>query len=155
MRLIILIIFILASLVLNICLLMPLVNRGMSWEEAGLGLIPSAFLALVSFVLLLTGVGAKPASSSRALRLWGAALVWSLLIGGIVTYVTATNYQSNLSLAQAERSNVSGRNSASLYQTYARYDQVGMMYGWAVLGFAGVAFLGLIGSVILKKKTPN
>jgi hypothetical protein len=154
MRSVIWIIFALSFLILNICLLMPMVNRGMSWEEAALGLIPSAFVALICFVLLLAGVGAKEGSRSRASRLWAAALLWSLLAGGIVTFATMSSYQSNISAAQSERAGDSRRSSSSLYQTYARYDQIGMMFGWATLGFAGVSLVGLIVSIAMKKPKP-
>lgn len=156
MRYVIWIIFALAFLVLNACLLMPIGSRGMSWEEAALGIVPAALVALICFALLLAGVGAK--GRSRAWRLWAAALVWSLLVGGIVTYSTTSSYASNMSDAQSERSGSSSSSrrssSFSLAESYARQDLTGMIYGWALLGFAGISFLGLIISLILKKKPP-
>ena len=154
MRYIIWIVFVSSFLVLNICLLVPIGDRAMSWEEAALGLIPSAFVALICLALLLAGVGAKNGSHSRAWRLWSAALLWSLLMGSIVTYATTTSYEANTSHAQSKRASDSGRSSETrLYEAYARYDQVGMTYGWAVLGFAGVSLLGLSISFALRKKS--
>src|SRR5256885_4218647 len=99
-RFVIGIIFALSFLVMNICLLVPIGNRGMSWQEAGLGLIPSALVALICFVLLVVGVGAR--GRSRATRWWLAALLWSLLVGGIVTFTTTTSYERDLSYAESE-----------------------------------------------------
>ncbi|HVF87005.1 MAG TPA: hypothetical protein VM866_05415, partial [Pyrinomonadaceae bacterium] len=142
--------------VLNVCLLVPSGSRGMSWEEAALGLIPSALVALICFALLLAGVGAKNGTRSRASRMWTAALLWALLIGGLVVYATTSSYERNMSLARSEGTSGYGRSSeTSLYETYARYDQIGIMYGWATLGFAGVALLGLIASFAMRKKIPN
>ncbi len=156
MRLIIWIVFSLSFLVINVCLLVPSGSRGMSWEEAALGLIPGALVSLICFALLLAGVGAKNGSRSRARRLWTAALLWSLLIGGFVVYATTSSYERNMSFARSERTSAYGRSSeTSLYETYARYDQTGMMYGWATLGFAGVSLLGLIASFALRKKTSH
>lgn len=156
MRYIIWIIFVLSFLVLNICLLVPIGSRGMSWEEAALGLIPGALVALICFALLLAGVGAKDGSRSRAWRLWTAALLWSLLIGGIVTSATTSSYEANMSHASSERTSGYGSSSETrLYETYARYDQVGKMYGLATLGFAGVSLLGLITSLALRKKAQD
>jgi hypothetical protein len=155
MRYIIWIVFGLSFLVLNICLLVPMVNRGMSWEEAGFGLIPSAVVAIVCFALLLAGVGVKGGARSRAGRLWMAALLWSLLIGSIVTYATTSSYEANMSRARSERESDDRRSSTSLEEAYARYDQIGMMYGWATLGFAGVSLVGLIISLTLGKKAPR
>jgi hypothetical protein len=152
MRYVIWIIFALAFLVLNACLLMPIGSRGMSWEEAALGIIPAALVALICFVLLVAGVGAK--GRSRAWRLWTAALLWSLLLGGIVTFWTTSSYASNMSNARSDRtgSYSSRSSSSSLADSYARQDAVGMMYGFALLGFAGISFLALIVSLIMKKK---
>ena len=150
------IIFVLAFLVLNVCLLMPMASRGMSWEEASLGIIPSAFVAFICFLLLLAGVGAKDSSRSSASRWWAAALLWSLLVGGIVTYVTTSSYDHNTRGALNERTSSDGRrSSSSLEEAYARYDQIGMMYGWTTLGFAGLSLIGLIASLVLKKKVPD
>lgn len=154
MRLIIWIVLALSFVVLNICLLMPIESRGMSWEEAGLGLIPSALVALICFALLLAGVGAKAGSRSGAWRLWMVALLWSALTGGIVTYATTSSYQRNISSARSGQTSSSrSAPETRLYEAYARYDQMGMMYGWATLGFAGVSLLGLIISLALRKKT--
>ena len=153
MRYLIWIVFALSFLVLNICLLVPIVNRGMSWNEAAFGLIPSALVALICFALLLTSIGAKGGSRTRPSRLWLAALLWSLFVGGIVTYSTTSSYEANTSRASSERTSSSGRSSTtSLEEAYARYDQMGMMYGWATLGFAGVSLVGLIVSLALRKK---
>ncbi len=35
---------------------------------------------------------------------------------------------------------------------YARQDQIGTMYGWALLGFAGVSLIGLVASFALSKR---
>lgn len=154
MRHVIKVVFALAFLVLNVCLIMPMLSRGMSWEEAALGIIPGALVALICFALLLAGVGAKDKTRSRAPRLWAAALVWSVLLGAIVTYVTTSSYQSNMSRAISERTSSTRRSyTSSLEEAYARYDQIGMMYGWAMLGFGGVSLLGLLVSLALRKKT--
>lgn len=156
MRLVIKIIFVLAFLVLNVCLLMPMVSRGMSWEEAGLGIIPGAFVAFICFLLLLAGVGTKGAPRSGSSRWWAAALLWSVLVGGIVTYVTTTSYGGSTSSAYDEPTSSYGRRSStSLEEAYARYDRIGMMYGWTTLGFAGLSLVGLIISLVLKKKAPD
>lgn len=156
MRYVIWIVFALAFLVLNVCLLVPAGSRGMSWEEAALGIIPGALVALICFALLLAGVGAKNRSRSRAWHLWMGALLWSLLIGGFVTYATTSSYERNMSFARSERiSSYGGSSETRLYQTYARYDQIGMMYGWAALGFAGVSLIGLIASFALRKKAQD
>ncbi len=155
MRHVIRIVFVLAFLVLNICLLMPLVNRGMSWSEASLGLIPAAAIAFICFLLLVAGVGVKDKSRSRAARWWGAALVWSLLVGGIVTFATTSSYDSNMRTASDERtSNSNRRSSYSLEEAYAKSDQIGMVYGWMTLGFSGFSLLGLIISLAIRKKSP-
>lgn len=157
MRIVIWIIFALAFLVLNACLLLPIGSRGMSWEEAALGIVPAALVALICFALLVAGVGAK--GRSRAWRWWTAALVWSFLVGSIVTFSTMSSYASNVSEAQSSRTSNSGRSSssssASLAESYARQDAVGMIYGLLLLGFAGVSFLGLIISFFLRKKPQN
>ncbi len=159
MRLIIWIVFSLSFLVINVCLLVPSGSRGMSWEEAALGIIPGALVSLICFALLLAGVGAKDGSRSRARRLWTAALLWSLLIGGFVVYATTSSYERNMSFARSEGTSGYGRNSeTSLYEKYARYDQIGTMYGWATLGFAGVSLVGLVGSLIISfalRKNPQ
>jgi len=154
MRKVIWIVFALSFLVLNICLLVPIGNRAMSWEEAALGLIPSALVALICLALLVVGVGAKDSSRSHAWRLWTAALLWSLLVGGIVTYATTSSYEENMSRARSEHTSSLRRSSTtSLEEAYARYDQVGMTYGRAALGFAGVSLLGLGASLVLRKKS--
>jgi hypothetical protein len=146
-------IFGLGFLVLNICLLVPIVDRGMSWEEAAMGIVPGALAAFICFVLLLAGVGSGGGGHrSRVWRFWMAALLWSLLIGGIVTYATTTSYAANMSLARSESTSDYDRSYASLYEAYARYDQMGMMYGWVTLGFAGVSLLGLIISLAARKR---
>ena len=145
-------VFALSLLVLNYCLLVPIVNRGMSWTEAALGIIPGALVALICFVLLLANVGAKGGSRSRAWRLWMAALLWSLLIGGIVTYATNSSYEANMSRARSERTKDYKESYESLYEAYARHDQIGMIYGWVTLGFAGVSLLGLIISLTLRQR---
>lgn len=141
-----------AFLVLNICLLVPIVDRGMSWQEAAMGIVPGALAAFICFVLLLAGVGVKYGSRSRVWRFWMAALLWSLLIGGIVTYATTTSYESNMRRAYSESTSDYDRSYASLYEAYARYDKMGMMYGWVTLGFAGVSLLGLIISFAVRKR---
>lgn len=156
MRLAIKVFFVLAFLVLNIYLLMPIGNRGVSWAEAGLAIIPAAFVSFICFLLLLAGVGAKDRSQSRASRWWASALVWSLLVGGIVTYFTTSNYQDNMSSVMNERMDRNGgRSDTSLEEAYARYDQMGIMYGWTTLGFAGFSLVGLIISLAMKKKVQD
>jgi hypothetical protein len=126
MRLFLWIVLALSFIVLNVCLLVPIGDRNMSWEEATLGLIPSALVALICFALLLKGVGAKNGCCVR--RLWMAALLWSLLIGGFVVYATTSSYEENMSSARSEQTSSSTRSSeARLYEAYARYDQIGMM----------------------------
>jgi uncharacterized membrane protein len=49
MRLVIKIVFVLAFLMLNACLIMPMVSRGMSWSEAALGIVPGALVAFICF----------------------------------------------------------------------------------------------------------
>lgn len=142
----------LAFVVLNICLLVPIVNRGMSWEEAALGLVPGALVAFICFVLLLAGVGLKGGKRTRASRLWLAALLWSLLVGSVVTYTTTTSYAMNVRLASSESMTDYKRSYSSLYDAYARHDRIGMLYGWLTLGFAGVSLMGLIVSVALRKR---
>jgi hypothetical protein len=125
MRYIVIVIFLLAFAVLNYCLLVPIVNPGLSWEEAALGFLPSALIALICFLFLLVGIGLKSVGTgNRAIRLWALALVWSLIVGGIVIYATAVSHSQ----------------------------QTGMYYGLAVLGFAGISVIGLIASLLMKKK---
>lgn len=153
MRLVIKIVFALAFLVLNVCLINPMVNRGMSWEEAGFGIIPGAFVSLICFLLLVAGVGVKDKSGSGAVRWWAAALLWSLIVGGVVTFVTTSSYANNRRSVYDEPTSISSRrSSSSLDEAYARYDQIGMMYGWTTLGFAGISLVGLIVSLALRKK---
>lgn len=124
MRKVMWIVLALSFLVLNICLLVPIGDRAMSWEEAALGLIPSALVALICLALLLAGAGAKASSHSRAWPLWATALLWSLLVGSIVTYATTSSYEENMSRARSERTSSLRRSSAtSLEEAYARYDQ--------------------------------
>ncbi|HEX8367130.1 MAG TPA: hypothetical protein VF604_01060 [Pyrinomonadaceae bacterium] len=155
MRYVIWIIFALSFLVLNICLLMPIGSRGMSWEEAALGIIPAAPVALICFVLLAAGVGAK--GRSRAWRLWAAALLWSLLIGGIVTFSTYSSYSSNISTIRNDHTPYNQRKSpeTSLAESYSIQDRIGILYGLLVLGFAGISFLGLLIAFFLRKKPQN
>jgi hypothetical protein len=146
-------VFAVGFLVLNICLLVPMGDRGMSWEEAALGIVPGALAAFICFVLLLAGVGAKGGSRSHVWRFWMASLLWSLLIGGIVTYATTRNYEANMNRAYSARNTSDyGSSYSSLYEAYARYDQMGMMYGRMTLGFAGVSLLGLIISLAVRKR---
>ena len=153
MRKVIWIVFALAFLVLNICLLVPMFGRAMSWQEAALGIIPGALVALICFALLVAGVGAREGARSRAVPLWAAALLWGLLLGGLITYATHSSYQNNMSSARSERtSSYRSGSSYNLYEAYARQDQTGMMYGWALLGFAGIALVGLVASFALSKR---
>ena len=153
MRKVIWIVFALAFLTLNICLLVPMFGRGMSWQEAALGIIPGALVALVCFALLVAGIGPPAGARSLAVPLWAAALLWALLLGGIVTYVTHSSYQENMSMARSERMSSSRTGySYSSYSSYARQDQTGMIYGWALLGFAGIALVGLVVSFALSKR---
>lgn len=125
MRYIVIVIFLLAFVVLNYCLLVPLVNPGLSWQEAALGILPSAPVAFICFVLLLIGVGAKSVGSgSRATLLWVLALAWSLIVGCIIL-VGAGN---------------------------TRQEETGELYGWAVLGFACISVIGLIAALAMRKK---
>jgi hypothetical protein len=132
-------------LVLTCCLLVPVVDRGMSWQEALLGIIPSAVLGLVVALLFLFRVGtpAAPRPGNRALFFWIAALAWALLVGGVVSLATSKSHRENLQLAREEsRRTVKG--GFNLYEAYARYDEIGMACGWGVLGFAGVSAVGLV-----------
>ena len=125
MRYIVIVFFLLAFAVLNYCLLVPIVNPGLSWPEAGLGILPSAPVALICFVLLLAGVGAKhTGSGSRATLLWALALVWSLIVGSVVTIAADGS----------------------------RYEDTARLYGLAVLGFAVISIIGLIASLAMRKK---
>ena len=156
MRLIIKIVFGLAFLVLNIFLLMPMGNRGVSWTEAGLAIVPAGLVSLICFLLLMAGVGAKDRSRSGAARWWAAALLWSVLVGGIVTFVTTNSYQDNMRTAMDDLTSRSSRRyGTSLEEAYAKQDQIGIIYGWTTLGFAGLSLLGLIVSIVMAKKSPT
>jgi hypothetical protein len=158
MRLVIKIVFVLAFLALNICLIVPIVGgRGMSWVEASLGIVPGALVAFICFFLLLAGIGAKGRQIWPASRWWTGALLWSLLLGGIVTFVTTTSYneyrRSDIyqSLDERDRS----EQGSSLEAAYARDDAVGIMIGWTTLGFAGLSLVGLVISLAMKKNVPD
>lgn len=152
MRIVLWIVFALAFLVLNICLLVPTVSYNMSWSEAAIGIVPGALVALVCFALLVAGVGAKRRPRFRAPSLWAAALLWSLLVGGIVVYSTINNYQYNRS--RVVESTMRGISRGDLSESFyyadrARSDRIGTVFGLATLGFAVVSLVGLIVSLII------
>jgi hypothetical protein len=167
MRIAIWIVFALAFLVLNICLFVPLISYNMSWSEAALGIVPGALVSLICFALLVAGVGAKRHPRFRAPGLWTSALLWSLLVGGIVTYVANNYYQFYVSRVRErtvealrtydDRSSRRSADDAYLDASRARSHQLGMIFGFATLGFAGVAFVGLLISLViaLRKKSPG
>lgn len=127
-------------------------GRAMSWQEAALGIIPAALVALICFALLVAGVGARAGARSRAVAVWATALIWSLLLGGIVTYLTHRSYEANMGRAHTQWASYSRAGpSYTLYLAYARQDQTGMIYGWALLGLAGVALIGLVVSYAISR----
>lgn len=163
MRKAIWIVFALAFIALNICLLLGITGE---WSEAALGIVPSALVAFICFVLLLAGVGAKTAPRWRAPSLWAGALLWSLLMGGLITYETTNKYERYMRpvtrTGEVGFPDAYGRRQIRTYTTYdeqsARDQRIGMVFGWTLLGFAGVAFVGLLISLIialLRKKAPD
>ena len=148
----------LSFLVISVCLLGS-IGGGMEWgEDTPLGFIPGAVVALICFAVLLKDASAK--SGSLARRLWMAALLWSLLIGGFVVYATKSSYKENMKNARfweerwQEHGDPQSAEARGRYKRYAAEDQIGTKYGWATLGFAGVSLLGLIISSS-RKKTEN
>lgn len=157
MRKAIWIVFALALVALNIFLLMG-ITRSPSWSETALGIVPSALVTFLCFVLLLAGVGAKGGARFRAPILWAAALLWCLVMGGVTTLDSSQHYESNMQPVTKTRE-VGPRDSYGLRQTKtyieprdevrARDYFIGKVFGWILLGFASVAFLGMAVSIVL------
>ncbi len=136
---------------LSFFLVIPLFHRGMSWVEAGMGILPCGAIGMIMMILYLRGAGQAETSSTdfskrpRGPWFWSVALVWSLMLGGLVLMVTSWNYQDNLREAGAiQFDNHRNASSRNLNQIYAKYDRIGMVYGAGVLGFSLVAAVGLI-----------
>jgi hypothetical protein len=165
MRKVIWVVFALAFLTLNFCLLAGLVSFDIKWSEAAFVIAPAALAAFICFVLLVAGVGAKPIPRLRAPHLWAAALLWSLLMGGIVIYGANRSYEYYMKpFPRAREVRVpgvyAGEPGYTVTRTYtAPYDEargrdqrIGIVFGWTLLGFAGIAFVGLAASFALSKR---
>jgi len=157
MRKAIWIVFALALVALNIFLLMG-ITHSPSWSETALGIVPAALVTFLCFVLLLAGAWAKASPRFLAPVLWAVALLWCLVMGGITTVDSSQKYESHMEPVTTTKQ-VGPKDRYGLRQTRtsieprdearARDDFIGKVFGWILLGFAGVAFVGMAVSLVL------
>jgi hypothetical protein len=151
-RIIFLLMFIIGAGMFFVTTAGPLSGPAMSWEEAGVGLVPGALLLVIGHLLHTRALGQQQAQR-KAAGWWVIATVFLLGLGGVmVVEGTAKHDSSERAIDDArarQRSMYSdpyayggGYDSTSMLERDAKHYETAVSVGWGILGIAGLFVLG-------------